>query len=421
MQTLHRDFSAFKAKLNLFPAYETRSTPDSDLIAKMADGIDRFKQTQGETVAELRATIERLETRMARPGSGATLDTRSALESGAPGFDTVEMPTAAERRSFGTFLRTGDRTAAIEARAAISAGTAGQGQEAVATWFDSNVRGLARDNTPLLKLVTMQPVANFPARHLITGRNVGFGWVGEQSDRADTDIAGPKAVDVAAGEWYALPTVTEWALKDLAFNVVTWLQRELATKYAESLQSGIISGDGTNKPTGLLAGPAPVTTADGPRAFGTLQYLPTGQAATLPTTTSGVIDLLLDLVHKLAWAHRQDAAWLMNSSTMSALRKCKDADGRPILLDSLISGQPTKLLGYPVAECEAMPSIAANAYPIAFGNFGAGYILDVDAEGMKITRDEITKPGFVKFYARQRVGGKILDSEAIKLVKIAAA
>lgn len=78
-------------------------------------------------------------------------------------------------------------------------------------------------------------------------------------------------------------------------------------------------------------------TADGPRGFGTLQYIASGQAATLPTTTSGLIDLLLDLMHKLASAHRQNAAWTMNSSTMSTLRKCKDADGRRIPATSWMS------------------------------------------------------------------------------------
>ncbi|MFG6442618.1 phage major capsid protein [Roseateles sp. LKC17W] len=252
------------------------------------------------------------------------------------------------------------------------------------------------------------------------GRAMGSGWADEQSNRADTDPPLPKVVEVAAGEWYALPAVTEWAITDLAFDVVGWLLQELADEYSENVMSSIVSGAGNNKPTGFLGSPAPVATSDAAgRAFGTLQYIASGLASALPATTSGVIDLLLDVVHSLRWKHRQNAHWTMSALTMSALRKYKDADGRPILLDSMISGQPATLLGYPLVECEAMPNVAAGAFPIAFGNFDAGYVLDRDAGAMRITRDDITTKGFVKFYARTRVGGKVLDSEAIKLVKIA--
>jgi HK97 family phage major capsid protein len=390
----------------------------AETIEQIAGGLDRFKRSQSESAQELRQRLESLETRLSRPGVLA--GSSPQIDSKAGGLQFDNAPTAQERKAFSTFLRTGDRQAALEAKAAISAGTTGQGLEAVSTWFDNVVRGLARDRTPILKLVTTQKVGNFPARHVVTARGVGFGWIDEQSTRGDTDAYGPKAVDVAAGEWYALPTITEWALHDLCFDVESWLRRELAMSYADALQSALISGNGTNKPTGFLSGPTPVTAADSTRAWGTLQYIPSGVAATLPTTTSGVIDLLLDVSQKLNWTHRQNATWVMSSATMCTLRKFKDADGRPILLDSMISGQPTTLMGYPVAECEAMPPIGANAFPIAFGNFEAGYVLDVDDVGVRITRDEITKPGFVKFYARQRVGGKILDSEAIKLVKVAA-
>lgn len=397
---------------------ERRNTPQlAEIIGKMADGFDEHKQT----VRELQERLDRAETRLARPGAlshdAVPLDLRSV------GVDAprIQPPTMAERRAFGQLLRTGDRQFAVEARAAVNVGTSGQGLEANIAWVDDIVQRMARDASPLLKIVRTRQVANFPAKHIVgDGRAMGSGWVGEQGNRADTDPPLPKVVEVAAGEWYALPSVTEWAITDLAFDVVAWLMQELADEYAETLTAGVVGGNGTNKPTGFLAGPAPVSTSDAMgRAFGTLQYIATGQAASLPATTSGVIDLLVDVVHALRWKHRQNGSWLMSALTMSALRKFKDADGRPILLDSMISGQPTMLLGYPVIEVEMMPSIAANAFPIAFGDFDAGYVLDRDASGLRITRDDLTAKGFVKFYSRARVGGKVLDSEAIKLVKVA--
>lgn len=399
--------------------YERRNAPDlADVITKITAGFEEHKQT----VLELQQRVERAETRAARPGAGAGDSLPLELRSSEVDAPVIKPPTPAERRAFGQLLRTGDRQYALEARAAVNVGTSGQGLEANIAWVDDTVQRLARDATPLLKIVRIRPVANFPAKHIVgDSRVMGSGWSSEQGNRADTDPPLPKVVEVAAGEWYALPAVTEWAITDLAFDVVGWLLRELADEYSETVMASIVAGNGTNKPTGFLGGPAPVTTSDAAgRAFGTLQYIASGQASTLPTTTSGVIDLLLDVVHSLRWKHRQNAHWVLSTLTMSALRKFKDADGRPILLDSMISGQPGTLLGYPVIECETMPNIAAGAFPIAFGDFDAGYVLDRDSTGMRITRDDLTTKGFVKFYARTRVGGKVLDSEAIKLVKIAA-
>jgi HK97 family phage major capsid protein len=72
-----------------------------------------------------------------------------------------------------------------------------------------------------------------------------------------------------------------------------------------------------------------------------------------------------------------------------------------------------------VLIAEDMPAIAANAFPIAFGDFSRGYLI-ADRVGMSIVRDEVTKPGYVRYIIRKRVGGKVKDSNAIKLLKIAA-
>ena len=79
--------------------------------------------------------------------------------------------------------------------------------------------------------------------------------------------------------------------------------------------------------------------------------------------------------------------------------------------------QPETFMGYPIVEAEDMPSVAANAFPVAFGDFREGYLI-ADRVGMRMTRDDITVPGFVQFYIRKRVGGRIRNSQAIKLLRI---
>ncbi len=109
----------------------------------------------------------------------------------------------------------------------------------------------------------------------------------------------------------------------------------------------------------------------------------------------------------------------MNSATLARVRKFKTADGAFMWQPGLVEGQPDRLLGYPVVEAEDMPDVAAGTFPIAFGNFKAGYLIAERAE-TQILRDPFTNKPFVHFYATKRIGGEVSNSEAIKLLKFAA-
>lgn len=370
----------------------------------LADVIDQIATSFAEFKTAQTSRLEKLETKMARPGA-FTLPLDQSTKA-------LHQPSTEERKGFTEFLRTGDR------KAIVNVGTTGQGKEAAVTWFDNVVLSMARDQTPLLKAVRTRKVTSFPAKHIVSNSRVmGSGTTSEQGTRTDTDAPLPLVVEVQPGEWWAMPIITEWALSDLAFDAEQWLTQELVNEYSESTMYNIVSGNGTNKPKGFLASPNNSTSDKLGRAFGTLQYFATGQAAALPTN---ILNMLLDVIHGTAWKHRQKASWVMNAATLGMLRRYNDTTGQPILMESTSALMPSRLLGYPVLECEAMPDIAANAYPIAFGDLDAGYVLDEDSEGLRITRDDITQKGFVKFFARRRNGGAVLDSEAIKLVKVAA-
>jgi HK97 family phage major capsid protein len=140
-------------------------------------------------------------------------------------------------------------------------------------------------------------------------------------------------------------------------------------------------------------------------------------AGAFPTTNPA--DKLIDLVQSLRAPYRQGAVFVMNSATATAIRKFKTADGAFMWQPGLVEGQPDRLLGYPVVEAEDMPDVAADALPIAFGNFRNGYLI-AERTATTILRDPFTNKPFVHFYATKRIGGQVLDSEAIKLLKIAA-
>jgi HK97 family phage major capsid protein len=109
----------------------------------------------------------------------------------------------------------------------------------------------------------------------------------------------------------------------------------------------------------------------------------------------------------------------MNSATAGVVRKFKDADGRYIWSDALVAGQPPTLLGYPVTFVEDLDDVGADKFPIMFGNLKFAYQV-VDRLGVRVLRDPYTQKGWVLFYTTMRVGGSMVNFEALKLLKIAS-
>ncbi len=204
-------------------------------------------------------------------------------------------------------------------------------------------------------------------------------------------------------------------LDDAGFDLENWLASEIAMEFARAEGAAFVNGSGINQPDGFLNAPA-VAAADGARSFGTLQYRGTGDAAGLGSEPDA---LLIDLVHTLKPGHRQGASWVMNSATLAEVRKIRNSEGGFLWQPGLVEGQPDRLLGYPVVEAEDMPDVAPGECPIAFGNFRHGYLI-AERSATQLLRDPFTNKPYVHFYATRRVGGQVLDANAIKLLKIEA-
>ena len=205
-------------------------------------------------------------------------------------------------------------------------------------------------------------------------------------------------------------------LDDAAFDVESWLADEITREFARAEGAAFVSGNGTNRPQGFLSVPTAVT-GDATRAFGTIQYVAAGAAGNF--AASAPENRIIDLVHALKPAYRQGAAFVMNSATLARIRKFKTTDGQFLWQPGLSAGQAATLLGYPVVEAEDMPDVAADSLSIAFGNFREGYLI-AERSATTILRDPFTNKPFVHFYATKRVGGQVMNSEAIKLMKFSA-
>lgn len=245
-------------------------------------------------------------------------------------------------------------------------------------------------------------------------------WVGEHDDRDETDPTKLRELTFDLHEIYANQPVTQRLLDDATFDIAGWVEGGIIDKFARKEGAAYISGNGKNKPRGLLQYDTS-TDKDGVRPWTTLQYIPSGDAVGFPAAgaTFNPTDVLIDMVYTLRAPYRTKATWLMSAKTASTVRKWKDTDGRYIWSDPITQGQPAFLLGYPVETDEEMPDIAANSFPIAFGDFQQAYTI-VHRPGVRMLRDPFTAKPKVLFYCTRRVGGGVHNGEAVKLLKIAA-
>lgn len=364
-----------------------------DLVARQ-DAAD-------EAIDRLSIDVEEVKSRLDRVARAAG---RPALDGG--GFASPEVKGFVDG-----YLRQG-RESEIKS---LSGSVLADGGYAVPREIDAAIAARLRNISPIRSIAQVVQTGTAGYRKLITTSGTAAGWVSETAARPETATPAFAEIVPPSGELYANPAASQTMLDDAAFDLESWLAGEIATEFARAEGQAFVSGSGTNQPKGFLAAPT-AATADGVRAFGTLQFLASGNASGFDAAP----DLkLIDLVHQLKAAHRQNASWVMNATTLAAVRKLKDAHGAFLWQPGIAQGQPDRLLGYPVVEAADMPDVAAGTFPIAFGNFQAGYLI-AERNATTILRDPFTNKPFVHFYATKRVGGQVLDSDAIKLLKISA-
>ncbi len=298
----------------------------------------------------------------------------------------------------------------------VSGATGPDGGFAVPREIDAMIATTLASLSPIRAIANVVRTGSAGYRKLVAASGTPSGWVSETAGRPMT--ATPQFSEIAppTGQLYANPAASQQMLDDAAFDLEAWLADEVAREFARAEGAAFVVGTGVNQPKGF-ATYATTNETDAVRAFGTVQHVASGAAGNFAAASPQ--DRLVDLVHALKAPYRQGAAFVMNSDTLARIRKMKTSDGAFIWQPGLAAGQPATLLGYPVVEAADMPVIAADSLSIAFGNFRAGYVI-ADRGETEILRDPFTNKPFVHFYATKRVGGAIVNSEAIKLMRFAA-
>lgn len=223
-------------------------------------------------------------------------------------------------------------------------------------------------------------------------------WVDEEGTINDSDDAFTQ-VSIGAYKLGTLIKVSNELLNDSVFNLEAYISKEFGRRIGTKEEEAFFNGNGVGKPVGI--------------------FNSTGGAQTGITTASATeikADEIIDLFYSLKASYRKKAVWIVNDATIKAIRKLKDANGNYLWQPALTSGTPDTLLGRPVYTSSYVPTIAAGAKTIAFGDFSYYWIADRQGRNFKKLSELYAATDQTGFVATQRVDGKLILPEAIKVL-----
>ena len=224
-------------------------------------------------------------------------------------------------------------------------------------------------------------------------------WIDEEGAYPESDDSFGQ-VSIGAYKLGTMIKVSEELLNDSVFDLQSYISREFARRIGAKEEEAFFTGDGKGKPLGVLAATGGAETG-----------------VTAASATAVTADELMDLYYSLKSPYRKKSVWVLNDSTIKAIRKLKDTNGQYLWQPSLTAGTPDTILGRPVKTSAYMPAIAAGAKTIAFGDFSYYWIADRQGRSFKRLNELFAATGQVGFLASQRVDGKMILAEAVKVLE----
>lgn len=356
---------------------------DEMLAAALKDLGESYQagmKGQADRIEEITARLDDIELASQRPGYGS--DRRTPQD-----------------RAFASYLRHGkdgmedaDRQNLI-----ISDDTQGGYLKSPDLFIQQILKGLEKNN-PVRQYARVVQVSSGGATIPLQGSEPTAYWVGETEQRQETTWTYGRK-NIAVHEVAAFADVSQQLVEDAAFNIEGEVATELAKAFRKVESSALTVGDGFQKPFGFL------TDTD-------IENAPSGHASQITA------DALIDMYHALPTEYAANAIWGMNRSTMAKVRKLKTGDGEYLWERSIQSGNPPSILGRPVIEFPTLGNVEASARPIVFADF-SGYLL-LDRVNFGLLRDPLTQAtrGMVRYVARRRVGGAVIEPEKFITMKI---
>jgi HK97 family phage major capsid protein len=410
IQSVRADVSseAVKVLAELQKTFHDFKSENDKQLAEIKKGIN--DPLQASKVEAINAAVTEMQKNMSELAVKA-----AAFE--MSGGTKTDKETEAHKKAFNAFFRKGVDAGLreLEVQARLTTQSDPDGGFLVPAEMEKSIDRVLGTMSAVRSLATVRQIGAPSYKKLVNLGGTTSGWVGETAARSETNTPNLSGLDFPAMELYSQPAATQTMLDDGAFNIEDWLADEVAIEFAEEEGAAFLSGNGVGKPRGLLSYDM---VANASYAWGKVGFIKTGVAADFHATLPG--DNIIDLIHSLKRAYRQNATFLTNDLTIAKVRKFKDStSGEYLWQPSLQLGTPSTLAGYAVETDDNVPDVGAAAFPLLFGDFKRAYLV-VDRMGIRVLRDPFTSKPNVLFYTTKRVGGGIQNFEAVKALKCSA-
>jgi HK97 family phage major capsid protein len=362
-----------------------------------AEDTAAYEKMEAEVV-NLGKEVERLE-RQAAIDLELSRATSTAIKT-IPGADIKKQATDEYTRSFWNAMR---RPVVNETdRQSLTVGTDSEGGYLAPDEFERTLIEALEEENIMRGLAKIIKTSSGDRKIPVVASKGTATWVDEEGPIIES---GDTFTQVTIGA-YKLATmikVSEELLNDSVFDLSSYIAKEFGRRIGAKEEEAFFTGDGEGKPTGIF------------NSTGGAQL-----GATTAKATEITADELLDLFYSLKAPYRKKAVFVMNDATVKVIRKLKDGTGQYLWQPSITAGDPDTLLNRPVKTSAYIPTLEAAAKVIAFGDFGYYWIADRQGRAFQRLNELYAATGQIGFKATQRVDGKLILAEAIKVLQMKA-
>lgn len=374
--------------------------------------LDERRDENGLLSTEDNATYEKMEADLVALGKEidreerlASLGRRLSQPTSEPvtnrpdaGIGRAGRPRATDeyRTSFWDMMRS--RAIGREIVDALQIGTDSEGGYLVPDEFEATLVEKLEEENIFRTLANVIQTSSGDRKIPVASTKGTASWIDEEGAFTESDDAFSQ-VTIGAYKLGTMIKVSEELLNDSAFDLEAYIAKEFARRIGAKEEEAFFTGDGSGKPLGVLA-------ASGGAETG----------ITAASATAVTADELMDLFYSLRAPYRRNAVWIVNDSTIKAIRKLKDGNGQYLWQPALTAGAPDMLLGRPVKTSAFMPSIEAGARSVLFGDLSYYWIADRQSRTFKRLGEIYAPNGQVGFLGSQRVDGRLVLPEAVKVL-----
>lgn len=371
---------------------------------KSADGHlssedDRVYTEMEAEIKNLTTEIQRLERRQELENELSKPISKPLTSKPVSGAENEDKKTGRGSKAYSDAMLTALRTNFRQISNVLSEGIDANGGYLVPEEYDSRlIKALTEEN--VVRRLAHTITTSGEHKINIAATTPAAAWIDEGGSLVFSDATFSQ-INLDAHKLHVAVKVTEELLYDNAFGLERYIIEEFGKALANAEEDAFLNGDGVGKPLGILA-------ATGGAEIG----------VTAASATAITADEIINLIYSLKRPYRKKAVFIVNDATIALLRKLKDANGVYMWQPALTLGEPDKLLGYPVYTSQFMPTCASGSKSIIFGDLSYYNIGDRGTRSFAELKELYAGNGMVGFVAKERVDGKLILPEAVKVLQM---